>query len=143
VKKPRPLGNHIIIETVEMPKMTTTGLHLPDQYVQPPGEGRVVAVGTGKLDYAGRPVPIDCRPGDLVVFNWLHARDVQSGNKKWKILDADQILAVMEETGSGQASQRRPAASAEMKSDCCGTAPVESGLQPKSDDCGMVSADYK
>jgi len=137
MKRPRPLGNHIIIETVETPRQSTGGIHLPEQFQTPPGEGRVVAVGTGKMDYAGRLMPIACQPGDLIVFNWLHARDVQSGDKKWKILDADQILCVMEEISVLEGnSQRRPAASAETESSCSGDPHNKAQLQPKLDGCG-------
>ena len=91
------LGNHVLVQTVTTPTKTNGGIHLPEQFQQPPGEGMVVGVGPGKLDYAGRRVPPGVSIGEVVVFNWLHAREVDDGRTKYKLIDAVQILAVKRE----------------------------------------------
>ncbi len=94
MKTLEPLGNHVLIEPKEVPSKSAGGLHLPEQYKTPGGEGMVIAVGPGRMDYAGRMVPIEVRPGDFVVYTWIHGRTVEMDGKQLKVLDAGEILAV-------------------------------------------------
>lgn len=86
-----PLGNRVLVEPVALPTMTKGGLHIPEMSRERTGEGRVVAVGPGKMDWQGRMIAPNVAPGDKVMFVWIHGRDVDVGGKPHKILDYDQL----------------------------------------------------
>jgi len=79
-----PIGNFLLIEKVELPKETDSGLIIPDTQVPPSGIARVLKLGTGWVNAYGDPIPFHVKEGDLVVYNPLSAMVVD-----WKPMGKD------------------------------------------------------
>lgn len=94
--KLKPLGNRVMVEPIEEQEVTPSGIVIPETAKEKPNEGVVVALGTGKLDEQGKKIPFEVKTGDKVLLSKYGGTDVELGDKRYKILDADEILAVVE-----------------------------------------------
>src|SRR5207237_541137 len=94
----RPLGDRILVEPVEEKenKGKKGGIIIPDTAKEKPTEGLVVAVGTGKTDDNGRKVPFEVKKGDRVLVSRYGGTEIKLDGKEFKILNGDDILAVIE-----------------------------------------------
>ncbi len=93
--KIRPLADHILIETVEA--KTASGLIIPESAEkEKPEQGRVVAVGSGKLDDQGKRIPLEVKKGDIVLFKKYGPDEVKVDDKEYLIAKEEDILAIME-----------------------------------------------
>ncbi|HEY4496684.1 MAG TPA: co-chaperone GroES [Candidatus Paceibacterota bacterium] len=92
----KPLSNHIFLESQEEEKITKSGIVIPDTVEKErPIQGRVFAVGPGKLDNNGRLMPISVKVGDLVLFKKYGLDEIEIENKKYLVGDEDDILAII------------------------------------------------
>lgn len=92
----KPLGDRIIIETVEKEEKTTSGIVLPDSAKEKPQEGRVVAVGSGRLTDNGERVAPEVAEGNSVIFSKYAGTEVKYDDKEYLILREDDVLAVID-----------------------------------------------
>src|SRR4029077_2041425 len=92
---PKPLGNHVVVEPVVTPDKSAGGIYVPEQWKQPGGEAKVIAVGPGRLDYAGRLIAPDVKPGDKIIYSWVDGREINIDGRALRLLDADHILGVL------------------------------------------------
>ena len=94
----RPLGDRILVETVEEKdsKSKKGGIVIPDVAKEKPMESLVVAVGTGKTDDSGRRVPFEVKKGDHVLVSRYGGTEIKLDGKEYKILNGEDILAVIE-----------------------------------------------
>ncbi|WP_028778432.1 co-chaperone GroES [Shimazuella kribbensis] len=92
----KPLGDRVILEAVEKEETTASGIILPDSAKEKPQEGRVVAVGTGRIDENGNRVALEVNAGDLVIFSKYAGTEVKYDEKEYLILRESDILAVIE-----------------------------------------------
>ena len=65
----KPLEDRVIVQQVEAETVTASGIVLPDTAKEKPQEGRVLAVGPGRIDDKGNRVPIDVAEGDVVIYS--------------------------------------------------------------------------
>ena len=91
----KPLEDRVVIQTVEAEQTTSFGLVLPDTAKEKPQEGKVVAVGPGRLDDNGKRVPVDVAEGDLVIYSKYGGTEVKYDGEEYLILSARDILAVV------------------------------------------------
>ncbi len=92
----KPLSDHILLETIE--EKTDSGIILPESVEkEKPEQGRVVAVGPGKLDEHGKRVPLEVKKGDMVLFKKYGPDEVKIGEKEYLIAKEEDILAIIEE----------------------------------------------
>jgi chaperonin GroES len=91
----KPLGDRLIIELVEKEEKTSSGIVLPDSAKEKPQEGRVVAVGSGKLTDKGERIAIEVAEGNSVVFSKYAGTEVKYDGKEYLILREDDVLAVI------------------------------------------------
>ena len=91
----KPLGDRIIIETVEKEEKTASGIVLPDSAKEKPQEGRVVAVGTGRVTDHGERIALEVSEGDRVIFSKYAGTEVKYDGREYLILRQDDILAVI------------------------------------------------
>jgi chaperonin GroES len=89
----RPLDDRIVVEPLEAEEKTSGGILLPDTAKQKPQQGKVVAVGPGRLSDKGDRTAVAVKLGDTVLFGKYSGSDVEVGGKELKILRESDILA--------------------------------------------------
>lgn len=92
----RPLDDRIVLELIEADEKTAGGILLPDTARTRPQQGKVLAVGPGKLDDKGARTPVAVKVGDTVYFARYGGSEVELQGKEYKILRESDILAKVE-----------------------------------------------
>jgi chaperonin GroES len=92
----RPIGDRILVEAVEEQEVKKGGIFIPDTAKEKPMESRVVALGSGKTDDNGKKVPFELKKGDRVLVNKYGGTEIKLAGKDYKILNSDDVLAVIE-----------------------------------------------
>ncbi|UCZ53712.1 co-chaperone GroES [Bacillus shivajii] len=91
----KPLGDRLVIELVEQEEKTASGIVLPDSAKEKPQEGKVVAVGTGRVTESGERVALEVKDGDAVIFSKYAGTEVKYEGKEYLILRESDVLAVI------------------------------------------------
>ncbi|CAI9396701.1 co-chaperone GroES [Niallia sp. Sow4_A1] len=91
----KPLGDRIIIELVETEEKTASGIVLPDSAKEKPQEGKVVAVGTGRVLESGERVALEVSVDDRIIFSKYSGTEVKYEGKEYLILRESDILAII------------------------------------------------
>ncbi|MDY5402837.1 MAG: co-chaperone GroES [Trueperella sp.] len=91
----KPLDDRIVIQQVEAEETTASGLVLPDTAKEKPQEGKVVAVGPGRIDDNGNRVPMEVAVGDTVIYSKYGGTEVKYGIDEYIILSQRDVLAVV------------------------------------------------
>jgi chaperonin GroES len=94
--KIRPLHDRVIIKRIEEVEKTKAGIIIPDTAKEKPQEGRVVAVGPGRLE-EGKVIPLDVKAGDKILFGKYSGAEIKLDGEEHLILREDDILGVIEE----------------------------------------------
>lgn len=94
--KIRPLHDRVIIERIEAETKTAGGIIIPDTAQEKPSEGKVVAVGNGTRDEAGKLVALDVKKGDKILFEKWGGNEIQIDGKDLLIMKESAILAVLD-----------------------------------------------
>ncbi len=92
----KPIGDKVVVEVFEEEEKTSGGIFLPDTAKKKPQEGRVVAVGPGRVLQDGTRAPMSVKVGDRVIFSKYGGNEVEVDGKEYTILDEDQIYAIRE-----------------------------------------------
>ncbi len=95
-KKLEPLGSRILLEPVEVQEKRKSGLVLPDVAKEVPQEGKVIAVGPGRMTDSGKRIPTQLKPGDHVVFARFSGTEYKDDAKSLFLIDDSQILAKLD-----------------------------------------------
>lgn len=91
----RPLHDRIIVERLEAEEKTSSGLYIPDSAKDKPAEGKVVAVGAGKITEDGKKAPMDVKVGDTIVFGKYSGTEVKVEGKEYLVMREDDVLGVV------------------------------------------------
>ena len=94
--KIRPLQDRIIVKRVEEEAKSKGGIIIPDTAKEKPQEGKVIAVGKGKVSEDGTLRPIDVHKGDRVLFTKYSGAEIQVEGDEHLIIREDDVLAVLE-----------------------------------------------
>jgi chaperonin GroES len=92
----KPLGDRVVIELVEAEEKTASGIVLPDTAKEKPQEGKVVAVGTGRVLDNGERVSLEVSVGDRIIFSKYAGTEVKYEGTEYLILRESDILAIVE-----------------------------------------------
>ena len=92
----KPLEDRIVIQQLEAETTTASGLVLPDTAKEKPQEGKVLAVGPGRVDDNGSRVPVDVKDGDVVIYSKYGGTEIKYGADEYIILSSRDVLAVVE-----------------------------------------------
>ena len=92
----RPLGDRVLVEPAEEKETKKGGIIIPDSAKEKPMESVIVALGTGKTDENGKKVPFEVKKGDRVLVSKYGGTEIKLDGREYKILNADDILAVIE-----------------------------------------------
>lgn len=93
--KVRPLGDRVLVEPIVAESKTASGIIIPDTAKEKPQEGKVVAVGSGKM-VNDKLVPLEVKIGDKVMFSKYGGDEIKVDGKELKILTESDILAIIE-----------------------------------------------
>ena len=94
--KLKPLGDRVLVEPVEEKEVKKGGIIIPDSAKEKPTEGIVRALGSGKTDDSGKKVPFEVKVGDRVLVSKYGGTEVKLDNKEYKLLNSDDILAIID-----------------------------------------------
>jgi chaperonin GroES len=89
----KPLDDRVVVQASDAEEKTTGGILLPDTAKQKPQQGKVIAVGPGKLSDKGDRLALAGKVGDTVLFGKYSGSDVEVGGREFKILREADILA--------------------------------------------------
>lgn len=94
--KIRPLNDRILVKRQEQEAKTAGGLFIPDSAKEKPAEGKVIAVGNGKMNEAGQRVALEVKVGDRVLFSKYGGTEVKIDGEDFLIMREDDILGIVE-----------------------------------------------
>ncbi len=94
--KIRPLGDRILVKRIKEEEKTKGGIIIPDTAKEKPQEGKVVAVGKGKVTEEGKTIAPDVKAGDRILFGKYSGSEVKIEGEEHLILREDDILGVLE-----------------------------------------------
>jgi chaperonin GroES len=94
--KIRPLQDRLIVKRVEEEEKTKGGIIIPDSAKEKPMEGKIIAVGKGKLLEDGKIHPLDVKAGDRVLFGKYAGTEVKIDGEEHLIMREDDVLGVIE-----------------------------------------------
>ncbi len=94
--KIRPLHDRILVERLEEEEKTKSGIVIPDTAKEKPQKGKVMAVGSGKINDKGERVKMDVKEGDLILFEKYGGNEIKVDDKELLIMKEEDVLAVIE-----------------------------------------------
>jgi chaperonin GroES len=94
--KLKPLNDRVLVLRIEEEEKTKGGIIIPDTAKEKPQEGKVVAVGPGKLSDKGERIPLDLKENDRVLFGKYAGSDIKIDGVEHLILREDDILGVVQ-----------------------------------------------
>ena len=94
--KIRPLGDRILVKRVKEEEKSKGGIIIPDTAKEKPQEGKVVAVGKGKMTEAGKLVTPEVKAGDTILFGKYSGSEVTVEGEEHLIMREDDVMGVLE-----------------------------------------------
>lgn len=91
----KPLGDRILVKPLEAEEKTKGGIILPDTAKEKPQEGRVVAVGNGKVLEDGKIKPLEVKPGDRILYGKYSGTEIKLKDEEHLIIREEDILAII------------------------------------------------
>lgn len=94
--KVRPLHDRILVQRIEEAEQKVGGIIIPDTAKEKPQQGKVIAVGKGKMKDDGKLAPMDVKEGDTILFGKYSGQDINIDREEYMIMREDEVLAVVE-----------------------------------------------
>jgi chaperonin GroES len=94
--KIKPLHDRVIVKRIEEEEKTKGGIIIPDSAKEKPAEGKIIAVGDGKVLEDGSKQPLDVKEGDRVLFGKYAGTEVKINGEEHLIMREDDIIAIVE-----------------------------------------------
>ncbi len=94
--KLKPLQDRILVQRVEEETKTKGGIIIPDTAKEKPAEGKVIAVGSGKIGDDGKRIPLEVKKGDRVLFGKYSGSEVKVDGEEYLIMREDDVLGIVE-----------------------------------------------
>ena len=94
--KIRPLHDRLIVQRLEEGEQHIGSIIIPDTAKEKPQQGKVLAVGNGKVNDAGKRVTLDVRAGDVILFGKYSGQEIKLEGEEYLIMTEDDVLAVLE-----------------------------------------------
>jgi chaperonin GroES len=92
----RPLQDRLIVKRIEEEEKTAGGIIIPDTAKEKPQEGKVVAVGKGKVGDDGKVIALDVKKGDRILFGKYSGSEVKIDGNEYLIMREEDVLGVLE-----------------------------------------------
>jgi chaperonin GroES len=94
--KLRPLQDRILVQRVAEETTTKGGIIIPDTAKEKPAEGKVISVGKGKLSDDGKPIALELKKGDRILFGKYSGTEVKIDGEEYLIMREDDVLGVID-----------------------------------------------
>jgi chaperonin GroES len=94
--KVKPLHDRLIIQTLEEEEKTKGGIIIPDTAKEKPVEGKVIAVGAGRIKKDGKKMPLEIKKGDRVLYAKYAGTEIKIDGEEYLMMKEDDILAIIE-----------------------------------------------
>ena len=94
--KLRPLQDRILVQRVEEETTTKGGIIIPDTAKEKPAEGKVTAVGNGKIGEDGKRIALEVKTGDRILFGKYSGTEVKVGGEEYLIMREEDVLGIIE-----------------------------------------------
>ncbi len=94
--KIRPLQDRILVKRIDEEEITNGGIIIPDSAKEKPSEGKVIAVGNGKIKEDGTLQPLDVKKGDRILFSKYAGTEINVDGEEHIIIREDDVLGVCE-----------------------------------------------
>jgi chaperonin GroES len=94
--KIRPLQDRVIVKRLEEEEKTKGGIIIPDTAKEKPQEGKVIAVGKGKVNEDGKLIPLDVKVGDRILFGKYSGSEIKIDGEEHLIMREEDILGIIE-----------------------------------------------
>jgi chaperonin GroES len=94
--KVRPLHDRIIVQRIEEEEQRVGGIIIPDTAKEKPQQGKVVAVGKGRIEKDGKVTPLDVKAGDTVLFGKYAGQEIKIDGAEYLIVREEEVLGVIE-----------------------------------------------
>jgi chaperonin GroES len=91
----KPLGDRVLIEALDAKETSKSGIIIPDTAKERPQEGRVIAVGPGRINEEGKRIAPEVKKGDTILYGKYSGTEVKIEDKEYLILRETDILAVL------------------------------------------------
>jgi chaperonin GroES len=95
--KIKPLFDYLLIEPLERETTLPSGIVIPDTAKEKPQEGKIVAVGEGKIDAEGKKVEMIVKKGDVVMYKKWGGTEVKVEGKEMLLVKQEDVLAIVED----------------------------------------------
>jgi chaperonin GroES len=93
--KVRPLHDRIIVQRIEEGEQKIGGIIIPDSAKEKPQQGKVIAVGQGKVKDDGKRQPLDVQDGDTILFGTYSGQEIKIDGEDYLIMREEEVLAVL------------------------------------------------
>ena len=94
--KLRPLQDRILVQRVEEETTTKGGIIIPDTAKEKPAEGKVTAVGNGKVGDDGKRIALEVKKGDRILFGKYSGTEVKIGGEEYLIMREEDVLGIID-----------------------------------------------
>jgi len=91
--KLQPMGDRLVVKPTQQEEKTKSGIYLPDTAKEKPQEGKVVAVGPGKMNDDGKRIPMDVEVGDIIIYAKYGGSEIKIDDEELIIMRESDILA--------------------------------------------------
>ena len=91
----RPLHDRIIVQRIEEGEQKIGGIIIPDSAKEKPQQGKVIAVGQGKVKDDGKRQPLDVQDGDTILFGKYSGQEIKIDGEDYLIMREEEVLAVL------------------------------------------------
>jgi len=92
----RPLHDRILVLRIEEGEQVIGGIIIPDTAKEKPQQGKVIAVGNGKVKDDGTRIPLDVKADDTILFGKYSGQEIKLDGEEYLIMREDEVLAVLE-----------------------------------------------
>jgi len=92
----RPLHDRLIVRRLDEGEQRIGGIIIPDTAKEKPQQGKVIAVGNGKVGDDGKRITLDVKAGDTILFGKYSGQEIKLDGEDFLIMREDEVLAVIE-----------------------------------------------
>ena len=103
----RPLHDRIIVQRLEEGEQQIGGIIIPDSAKEKPQQGKVLAVGSGKINDEGTRIPLDVKPGNLILFGKYSGQEIKLDGEEYLIVKEDEVLAIIEGAATKKSEKKK------------------------------------